>query len=114
MRNLKVWDASTRSKDGAEREVEEQEVTIVQKIAEQWLTEFKCSVKLHPLQILLLQSPLLCKTDYVSEAGDPLLVYAQECSSLVDTSKFITPRRNHLRPIAVPGERYITKFETSI
>ena len=41
-RDLKIWDASTRCKDGAERAMEEQEVTIVQKMAEQWLTGFKC------------------------------------------------------------------------
>ena len=30
---------------------------------------------------------------------------------MADTSKFRTPRRNHLKPIAVPGETYITEIE---
>ena len=47
LKDQKNWDASTRCKDGAERKREEQEVTIVQRITEQWLTGFKCSVKLH-------------------------------------------------------------------
>ena len=47
LKDLKIWDASTWCKDGAERKMEEQEVTIVLRIIEHWLTGFKCSVKLH-------------------------------------------------------------------
>ena len=46
-RDLNTWDASTRCKDESERKLEDQEVTIVQQITEQWLTGFTCSVKLH-------------------------------------------------------------------
>ena len=46
-KDLKIWDASTRCKDGSERKMEEQEVKFVQRITEQWLTGFKCTDKLH-------------------------------------------------------------------
>ena len=46
-RDLKIWDAATRCKDQAERKLEEKEVTVVQRITEQWLSGYKCSVKLH-------------------------------------------------------------------
>ena len=59
-------------------------------------------------EISLLWTPLLCKA---GEQEETLLLSAQECSSMADTSKFRTPRRNHLKPIAVPEETYITEFE---
>ena len=46
LRDLNIWDAFTRCKDRAERKMEEQEVTIVQRIMEQWLTGFTCSVEI--------------------------------------------------------------------
>ena len=60
------------------------------------------------LEILLLSytKPILS-----AEQEETLLISVQECSSMADTSKFRTPRRNHLKPIAVPGEMYITEFE---
>ena len=83
--------------------MEDQEVTIVQRITEQWLTGFKCSVKLHWKSyycgLLSYAKPILS-----AEQEEILLISAQECSSMADTSKFQTPRRNHLKPITVPGE----------
>ena len=86
------------------------EVTVIQRVTEQWLTGFKCSVKLHRKSyycgLLSYAKPILS-----AEQEETLLISAQECSSMADTSKFRTPRRNHLKPIAVPGETYITEFE---
>ena len=109
-RDLKIWDASTKCKDESERKRENQEVTIVQRITKQWLSGFKCSVKLHWKSyycgLLSYTKPILS-----AEQEETLLISVQECSSMADTSKFRTPRRNHLKPIAVPGEMYITEFE---
>ena len=109
-RDLKIWDASTRCKDESERKLEDAEVTVIQRVTEQWLTGFKCSVKLHRKSyycgLLSYAKPILS-----AEQEETLLISAQECSSMADTSKFRTPRRNHLKPIAVPGETYITEFE---
>ena len=86
------------------------EVTVIQRGTEQWITGFKCSVKLHRKSyycgLLSYAKPILS-----AEQEETLLISAQECSSMADTSKFRTPRRNHLKPIAVPGETYITEFE---
>ena len=79
-RDLKIWDASTRCKDGVKRKMEEQGVTIVQSITEQWLTGFKCSV------------------NSVGGAGG-------------DIVNISTGVQLNLKPIAVPGETYITEFE---
>ena len=109
-KDLKIWDAATRCKEQAERKLEEKEVTIVQRISEQWLTGYKCSVKLHRKSyycgLLSYAKPILS-----AEQEETLLLSAQECSSMADTSKFRTPRRNHVKPIAVPGETYINEFE---
>ena len=106
-RDLKIWDASTRRKDESERILKDQEVTIVQRITKQRLTGFKCSVKLHWKSyycgLLSYAKPILS-----AEQEETFLISAQEFSSMADTSKFRTPRWNHLKPIAVPGETYIT------
>ena len=109
-RDLKIWDASTKCKDKWERKIEDQKVTIVQRINEQWLTGFKCSVKLHWKSyycgLLSYAKPILS-----AEQEETLLISSQECSSMADTSKFRTYRQNHLKPITVPVETYITEFE---
>ena len=90
--------------------MEDQEVTIIQRITEQWLSGFKCSVKLQRKSyycgLLSYAKPILS-----AEQEETILISAQECSSMADTSKFRTPRRNHLKPILVPGETYITEFQ---
>ena len=90
--------------------MEDQEVTIIQRITEQWLSGFKCSVKLQRKSyycgLLSYAKPILS-----AEQEETILISAQECSSMADTSKFRTPRRNHLKPILGPGETYITEFQ---
>ena len=86
-KDLKIWDAATRCKDQAERKLEEKEVTIVQRITEQWLSGYKCSVKLHRKSyycgLLSYAKPILS-----AEQEEKLLLSTQECSSMADTSKF--------------------------